>query len=70
MKELTFQPCGPYYTTGCKPVNLMADRNYVRAWPGGCGTAKMGSNYAPTMYVSVSTTGTNTHNLQYVYLKV
>ena len=28
-------PCGPYFSTGIKPVNLMADPNYVRAWPGG-----------------------------------
>jgi branched-chain amino acid aminotransferase len=47
-------PTGPYFATGVKPVNLMADPNYVRAWPGGCGFAKMGSNYAPTMWISVS----------------
>ena len=23
---------------------------YVRAWPGGCGYTKMGSNYAPTLW--------------------
>ena len=28
-------PTGPYFSTGIKPVNLMADPNYVRAWPGG-----------------------------------
>ena len=27
-------PCGPYFSTGLKPVNLMADSRYVRAWPG------------------------------------
>ena len=27
-------PCGPYFSTGVKPVNLMADSRYVRAWPG------------------------------------
>merc|ERR1711972_309721 len=43
-------PVGPYYSTGFKPVNLLCDPNYVRAWPGGCGYAKMGSNYAPTMW--------------------
>lgn len=45
-------PCGPYFSTGVKPVNLMADSRYVRAWPGGCGFAKMGSNYAPTLWIS------------------
>jgi branched-chain amino acid aminotransferase len=44
-------PVGPYYATGLKPVNLLADPNYIRAWPGGCGFAKMGSNYAPTLWI-------------------
>lgn len=43
-------PVGPYYSTGFKPVNLLADPTYVRAWPGGCGYTKMGSNYAPTLW--------------------
>jgi len=43
-------PVGPYYSTGFKPVNLLADPQYVRAWPGGCGYTKMGSNYAPTLW--------------------
>ena len=34
-------------------MNLVADPNFVRAWPGGCGYAKMGSNYAPTMWTQV-----------------
>lgn len=29
----------------------MADPQYVRAWPGGCGAMKMGSNYAPTIHI-------------------
>ena len=28
-------PVGPYFSSGIKPVNLMADPKYVRAWPGG-----------------------------------
>lgn len=43
-------PVGPYYSTGFKPINLMCDPSYVRAWPGGCGFTKMGSNYAPTLF--------------------
>ena len=46
-------PVGPYFASGLKPVNLIADPNFVRAWPGGCGYAKMGSNYAPTMWTQV-----------------
>lgn len=32
-------------------VSLLADPAYTRAWPGGCGDRKMGSNYAPTIHV-------------------
>jgi branched-chain amino acid aminotransferase len=42
-------PVGPYYKTGFKPVRLTTDTPYVRAWPGGTGSAKVGGNYAPTM---------------------
>lgn len=42
-------PVGPYYKTGFQPIRLMTDTNYVRAWPGGTGMAKVGGNYAPTM---------------------
>nr|KAG5709083.1 hypothetical protein BaRGS_028539 [Batillaria attramentaria] len=44
-------PVGPYYPTGFKPVTLLADPQYVRAWPGGCGMYKMGANYAPTIQI-------------------
>ena len=47
-------PVGPYYSCGVQPVNLLADPDFVRAWPGGSGYSKMGSNYAPTLYISVS----------------
>jgi len=43
-------PVGPYFAGGLKPVNLLADPRYVRAWQGGCGYVKMGSNYAPTLW--------------------
>lgn len=42
-------PVGPYYPEGFKPVSLYADMAHVRAWPGGTGAAKIGSNYAPTI---------------------
>ncbi|XP_076047551.1 branched chain amino acid transaminase isoform X2 [Oratosquilla oratoria] len=44
-------PVGPYYPTGFKPVSLLADPAHVRAWPGGCGAMKMGSNYGPTLAI-------------------
>jgi len=43
-------PVGPYFAGGLKPVSLLADPRYVRAWQGGCGYVKMGSNYAPTLW--------------------
>ena len=46
-------PVGPYFASGFKPVSLLADPQYVRAWPGGCGDTKLGSNYAPTVFVQV-----------------
>lgn len=45
-------PVGPYYKSGFKPVKLYADAKNVRAWPGGVGNAKVGGNYAPTIYPS------------------
>lgn len=44
-------PVGPYFKTGFRPVSLYANPRYVRAWPGGAGNAKLGSNYAPTIRV-------------------
>lgn len=32
-------------------ISLLADPRYTRAWPGGCGNAKLGSNYGPTLQV-------------------
>eukprot|EP00483_Globobulimina_turgida_P012945 UN12969 len=42
-------PVGPYYPDGFKPVSLFATDKYVRAWPGGVGDKKLGSNYGPTI---------------------
>lgn len=44
-------PAGAYFKTGIKPVSLLADPRFVRACPGGPGSSKMASNYAPTLYV-------------------
>ena len=53
-------PVGPYFASGFKPVSLLADPSFIRAWRGGCGYAKMGANYAPTVMVQVSDWGTGT----------
>ncbi|CAD5221931.1 unnamed protein product [Bursaphelenchus xylophilus] len=44
-------PVGAYYPTGLKPISLLADSSYIRAFPGGVGAYKMGCNYAPTILV-------------------
>lgn len=46
-------PTGPYFPTGFKPISLLADPKYVRAFPGGAGNVKVGSNYGPTIYVGI-----------------
>lgn len=42
-------PVGPYFKTGFKPVKLLADPRFVRAFPGGTGGYKLGANYGPTI---------------------
>ncbi|EER12638.1 conserved hypothetical protein, partial [Perkinsus marinus ATCC 50983] len=42
-------PVGPFFPCGFKPVSLLACTRNVRAWPGGSGGFKLGSNYAPTL---------------------
>lgn len=44
-------PVSSYFKSGFKPVTLYADPNYVRAWPGGVGEYKLGSNYGPTISI-------------------
>lgn len=44
-------PVGAYFAEGNDSVSLLADPSYTRAWPGGCGDRKMGSNYGPTIRV-------------------
>ena len=42
-------PVGPYFKSGFAPVKLLADPKHVRAFPGGTGNSKIGSNYGPTI---------------------
>jgi branched-chain amino acid aminotransferase len=42
-------PVGPYFKTGFKPVKLLAEPKYIRAFPGGTGSVKLGANYGPTI---------------------
>lgn len=42
-------PVGSYFTGDRKSVSLLANPSYTRAWHGGCGDRKLGSNYGPTI---------------------
>ncbi|KAL2730776.1 hypothetical protein V1478_005189 [Vespula squamosa] len=43
-------PVESYYNTSMENgVSLLADPQYTRSWPGGCGNCKVGSNYGPTI---------------------
>ena len=46
-------PVGSYFSAGnsIPAVSLMANPEYVRAWPGGTGDRKLGSNYGPSIFV-------------------
>lgn len=44
-------PVGNYFAGGAEAISLFADPAYIRAWPGGVGDRKMGSNYGPTIRV-------------------
>ncbi|XP_066251328.1 branched-chain-amino-acid aminotransferase, cytosolic [Euwallacea similis] len=44
-------PVGSYFSGNDESVSLFADPSYARAWPGGCGDKKLGSNYGPTIRV-------------------
>jgi len=42
-------PVGAYYAAGFNPVRILVEDSYVRAVPGGTGTAKTGGNYASSL---------------------
>lgn len=43
-------PVGPYYPTGFAPVKVRAEDQFIRAVPGGTGSAKTGGNYAGGLF--------------------
>lgn len=54
-------PVSAYYKTGADgAVSIYADPNVVRAFPGGVGNRKVGSNYGPT----ISKINFNTSDMQ------
>jgi branched-chain amino acid aminotransferase len=46
-------PVGAYYAAGFNPVRILVEDYYVRAVPGGTGTAKTGGNYAASLSAAV-----------------
>ncbi len=49
-------PAGPYFAGGIKPVTVWLSREYVRAAPGGTGSAKCGGNYAAAFVAQAQAT--------------
>lgn len=62
-------PVGTYFGSSNveKPVGLLADPNFIRAWPGGVGDRKMGSNYAPTIKVQETATKRGFQQVLWLY---
>nr|XP_022900476.1 branched-chain-amino-acid aminotransferase, cytosolic [Onthophagus taurus] len=60
-------PVGAYFSTGNDSVSLLADPSYTRAWPGGCGDRKMGSNYGPTIRVQNQATKRGLQQVLWLY---
>ncbi|XP_076178920.1 branched chain amino acid transaminase isoform X2 [Ptiloglossa arizonensis] len=62
-------PVGSYFkkTDEHNGVSLLADPRYTRAWPGGCGNYKVGSNYGPTIYVQREAIERGLHQVLWLY---
>ncbi|CAH0393194.1 unnamed protein product [Bemisia tabaci] len=59
-------PVGPYFQT-MKALTLLAEPNYVRAWPGGSGSTKVGANYGPTIYVQSVAKEVGAHQILWLF---
>uniref|UniRef100_A0A914XSQ7 Branched-chain-amino-acid aminotransferase n=1 Tax=Panagrolaimus superbus TaxID=310955 RepID=A0A914XSQ7_9BILA len=60
-------PAGAYFPTGFKPISLLADSKFVRAFPGGVGSFKMGCNYAPTISIGKIATSLGCQQVLWLY---
>ncbi|XP_073999713.1 branched chain amino acid transaminase isoform X2 [Rhodnius prolixus] len=60
-------PVGSYFGPKQQAVKLLADPKFIRAWPGGVGDMKMGSNYAPTVHVQRSAVAKGLHQVLWLY---
>lgn len=60
-------PVGSYFKPGAGGLKLYADPNYARAWPGGVGDRKVGSNYGPTIHVQKEALKHGCHQVLWLY---
>ncbi|XP_077294097.1 branched chain amino acid transaminase [Arctopsyche grandis] len=61
-------PVGSYFKSASDgSVSLLADPSYTRAWPGGVGDRKMGSNYAPTVDIQNKASEKGLHQVLWLY---
>lgn len=62
-------PVGGYFKPGASAmgISLLADPQYVRAWPGGVGDRKVGSNYGPTIQIQKETTAKGLNQTLWLY---
>ncbi|VEN39201.1 unnamed protein product [Callosobruchus maculatus] len=63
-------PVGGYFSSSSTSdvgVSLLADPAYIRAWPGGLGDRKTGSNYGPTIRVQKTAALKGLHQVLWLY---
>ncbi|XP_047121507.1 branched-chain-amino-acid aminotransferase, cytosolic isoform X1 [Schistocerca piceifrons] len=60
-------PVGSYFGPDSKAVSLLADPKYTRAWPGGVGDKKVGSNYGPTLQVQAEAASRGMQQVLWLY---
>ncbi|XP_053685839.1 branched-chain-amino-acid aminotransferase, cytosolic [Sabethes cyaneus] len=60
-------PVGSYFKPGSGGLKLYANPNYARAWPGGVGDRKVGSNYGPTIHVQKEALKNGCHQVLWLY---
>lgn len=60
-------PVGNYFSSQSESVSLLADPQYTRAWPGGVGDRKMGSNYGPTIRVQSTANSRGRQQVLWLY---
>ncbi|XP_055616043.1 branched-chain-amino-acid aminotransferase, cytosolic [Toxorhynchites rutilus septentrionalis] len=60
-------PVGAYFKAGGGGLKLYANPKYTRAWPGGVGDRKVGSNYGPTIHVQKEALKHDCHQVLWLY---